>query len=247
MKICVPKAAVLLLAISAGIFLTAGNAPAAMIYAATGGSSSGSLYTLDGTDGSATLVGALVDGSGNAYALSGLAFHPTTGVLYGATSNSSPTATAHLVTVDPLTGLVTDIGLFGPGSTMSDITFVGSTLYGMRSASGHLLTTINLLTGAATDIAGSGTGAFGGGGLAASSSGLMFLTPDSATNPPGSLYTIDTAGTRTFVATLSGAPVVSSGGGMFINAMDFDGSTLLGINNTSGGGGGATHRYRAEC
>jgi hypothetical protein len=34
---------------------------------------------------------------------------------------------------------------------------------------------------------------------------------------------------------------VSGGGGMFINAMDFDGSTLLGINNTSGGGGGATH------
>jgi hypothetical protein len=177
-----------------------------------------------------------VDAAGNAYAMTGMAFHPTSGVLYGSTSNQSPTSSGYLVTIDPLTGLVTPIGSFGVASTMADVTFVGTTMYGMQAAGSHVLHTVDLLTGAATATADGGTSEYGGGGLAHDTGGVMFLTPDSITSPPGSLYTIDTAGNRNLIGALSGAPILVNGVSMVINAMDTDGSTLYGIN-----GQGATH------
>lgn len=104
-------------------------------------------------------------------------------LLYGATNNNSPTAAGHLVIVDRATALVTDIGSFAVGNTMSDITFDRTTgiLYGLHSANDHWLYTINLATGAATQV---GTGTrmdFGGGGLAASAAGVLFVTPDGHT------------------------------------------------------------------
>jgi hypothetical protein len=222
------------MAFALGIFLTGGTAHADVIYAASGsGGSAGDLYTLNPSTGAPTLVGALIDALGHPYGLTGLAFDPVTGVLYGSTGQSSPTGSAHLVTVDPVTALVTDIGSYGGGSTMSDLNFVGTTLYGVRAASGpigsHTLATINLATGAATDIAGSSLSGFGGGGLAGTGGCTMYNTPDSATSPPGHLDTITCAGVRTAVATLSGAPLFS-GTSIVIDAMAFDGSTLLGIN-----------------
>jgi len=52
----------------------------------------GNLYTINTGTGAATLVGPLVDGSGNHYGMTGIAFQPGTGVLFGSTSRLSPTS-----------------------------------------------------------------------------------------------------------------------------------------------------------
>jgi hypothetical protein len=72
---------------------------------------------------------------------------------------------------------------------------------------------------------------FGGGALASNLAGTLFATPDSVTNPPGTLRTVDrTTGQTTIVATLSGAPLLVEES-MVINAMDFDSSGVLyGVN-----------------
>jgi hypothetical protein len=221
-------------------------AQADTFYAASGSSGiAGSLYTLDPLTGAATLVGALEDAAGDPYGLTGLAFHPTSGVLYGSTSNASPTARGHLVTVDPATGLVTDIGSFSTiSSTLSDITFTpDGTLYGWEAAGLHSLYSIDLLTGVAT-LVGLSTvgGGFGGGGLAADLAGTIYVTPDSSTNPPGTLRTVDrTTGLDTVVATLSGAPLVTGGGGNVLNALDFNSSGVLYGVNTNQGNPALTH------
>ncbi|MCW5963394.1 MAG: hypothetical protein KIT83_05100 [Bryobacterales bacterium] len=41
-----------------------------------------------------------------------MAFHPTTGVLYGSANNNSPTNPRSLVIIDPLTGEVTLVGSY---------------------------------------------------------------------------------------------------------------------------------------
>ena len=221
-----------------GLHLAGQTAQADIIYAATGGFNPGSLYTLNGSTGAGTLVGALVDANLQPYALTGLAFDPVTGILYGSTSSASPTASGHLVRVDPATGAITDIGAYGL-NTLSDITFTSNeTLYGWRSAGDHSLYTVNLATGAATIVAISDIGhGFGGGALAANAANVLYLTPDSQTNPPGTLRTVSkTTGQTTIIATLSGAPVITDGNIMSIDAMKFDESgNLLGINNLGSG------------
>jgi hypothetical protein len=222
-----------------GFHLASQTAQAGIIYAATGGENPGSLYTLNGSTGVGTLVGALVDAGLQPYALTGLAFDPVTGILYGSTSNSSPTDRSHLVRVDPATGAITDIGAYGLFDTLSDITFTSNeTLYGWHAADDHSLYTVNLATGAATIVAISDIGGgFGGGALAANAANVLYLMPDSQTNPPGTLRTVSqTTGQTTIIATLSGAPVLTDGNIMSINAMKFDESgNLLGINNLASG------------
>ncbi len=131
-------------------------------YLATGSNGiAGSLYLIDPATG-ATLqtIGPLKDSIGNAYGLTGLAFQTGTNILYGATTNSSPTAPGHLVTVDRSTGLVTDIGPFfalRASGTFGDITFDPTTgiLYGAHAngtRGDNWLYTINLATGAATKV-----------------------------------------------------------------------------------------------
>lgn len=126
------------------------------LYGATGSKGvSGELVILNpATGGMLTDIGPLVDGSSNPYGITGLAFQPGTGVLFGSTANLSPTAPRHLVTINPVTAQVSDVGSFGVGSeTMADITFdpTSGILYGLESVSGNLCT-INLTTGAATSL-----------------------------------------------------------------------------------------------
>jgi hypothetical protein len=224
------------------LFNISGVVLAGTIFAASGsGGGAGSLYTLAPT-GAGTLVGALVDATGAAYGLTGLAFDPITGFLYGSTANQSPTARGHLVRVDSATGLVTDIGAFGILSTFADITF-GPTgiLYGWEAAGSHNMYTINTATGAATLVGSSGNPGFGGGALAANAAGVIYSMPNSATNPPGTLQTVSpTTGALTFVANLSGAPLLSFGG-MVINAASFDEFGVLWGINTAQGGAFNTH------
>ncbi len=129
-----------------------------ILYAARGGSSTTSdLYTIDPATAVPTTVGPI------GYALTALAFHPITGVLYGATTNNSADDPRSLVTVDPDTGAATLIGELDPGGdNASDIAFASDgTLYAWTAFDGQLAT-IDLTTGVMT-IYGVNTGEFGGG------------------------------------------------------------------------------------
>jgi hypothetical protein len=218
----------------------AGAARAEILYAATGsGGINGELVTLNiGTGAVATDIGPLVDSAGHHYGLTGLAFQPGTGVLFGSTTSLSPTAPASLVIVNPNTARVTVVGPFNQfGATMSDITFRGGQLYGNSGASGEFYS-INTKTGAATDIGPTGVGVTFGGGLAANSHGIIFGSPQPG---PGDLFTYNPlTGHATDVATLTGAPLSGA-----INALSFDaGDVLFGINNSQGGPFSQTHLIR---
>jgi hypothetical protein len=73
----------------------------AALYGATGSNGvSGVLYQLSPSDGSViSTVGPLLVGGTIPVGITGLAFHPQTRVLYGATSNGSPNFSGQLVTV----------------------------------------------------------------------------------------------------------------------------------------------------
>jgi hypothetical protein len=228
-----------LVALLALFLLGAVQARADTLYAATGSTGvNGELYILNPANGAViTDVGALVDSGGHHYGLTGLAFHPTTGVLYGSTARKSPTSPGHLVIVNPATALVTDVGSFGvsgsPG-TFADITFdpTTGTLYGQHAPGDDWLYTINLTTGTATKV---GTGTCNtcfGEGLAADASGTIWGTPDGC---GGHLDTFSkTNGVMTVVAPLSGCPF-GSGNSSGINSLAFDSTgTLYGINNNEG-------------
>jgi hypothetical protein len=199
------------------------------LYGATGSRGvAGHLLILDQTTGAVvTDVGALQDADGNNYGLTGLAFQPGIGILFGSTANNSPTARSHLVIINPNTAQVTDIGSFGfDDSTMSDITFdpITKLFYGWRSAGDdHGIYTIDIATGAATLVGGI-TPLSGGGGLAASSEGTLFNTPDGFDGiPSGHLTILDNlTGLPTTVGVLFGGPTPP-----VINAMDFDGAGVL--------------------
>lgn len=215
---------------------------AGVLYGATGsGGVNGELVILNQATGAVqTDIGALVDASQNAYGITGLAFDPNTGILYGSTGTASPTAAAHLVVIDPATALVTDIGPYSvPGdSTMSDITFdpTSGILYGWEASGDHSLATIDLSTGAATLVGTFSRPEFGGGALASDASGTLYATPDGSTAAKPTLRTVDNVtGATTNVAFLSGSPLSKQS----INAMAFsDLGTLYGVNNNRSG---ATH------
>lgn len=217
------------------IFLSIERADAAppalpTLYGTTAGTSAaGQLYIVNPFTGTATFVANLVDGSANPYAVTGLGLDGATGVLYGSTSNNSATAPSSLVTINPATGLVTEIGSFGiAGGTMADLTFdsANSVLYGANSANANLYT-INTTTGAATLVGASGislTPPPTGMGLAQNSSGVVFGAPKNAN---GNLFTYNTtSGAATSGPLLAGAPFGASGS---INALAFGSSVLYGV------------------
>jgi hypothetical protein len=224
--------------VSSGSLMSPRRAEAACaseLFGATGSNGvDGNLYCIDPTTGSGTLIGALVDSSAQPYGMTGLAFQPGTGVLFGSTTARSTTAAGHLARIDPETALVTDVGPFDIGSTggrpntMSDITFdpASGILYGNSGRTGDFYT-INLTTGTATALGATGVGETEGGGLATNATGTIYGTPQ-GTN--GDLFTFNKAtGVATSVAALSGAPL-SEG----INALAFAVGTLFGINNDEG-------------
>src|SRR5262245_25965013 len=92
--------------------LNAVSVEAATLYAATAAGAPGELYTLDPTTGAVvTDIGALNDALSVNYPITGLAFNPLTGALYGSTGNAGA-VDAMLVTINPATALVTPIGFF---------------------------------------------------------------------------------------------------------------------------------------
>jgi len=212
-----------------GVVALAPSAEAGTLYAARAAGSAGQLYILNAANGAVVQnVGPTNDALGANYPITGLAFHPTTGVLYGSTGNSEAAAAAKLVSINMATAQVTVIGSFNAGpvntggtpSTMADIGFdAAGNLYGVGSIGGPQLYSINTGTGQATVIGGTGLTSTSGGGLAIVGSAFYgtptstrFGTYDSGTGA----YTNITNPTRPL-------------GGAYA-ALDYDSGLLYGLN-----------------
>jgi hypothetical protein len=209
---------------------------AAVLYGATASGSPGRLFTIDpATAAQISDIGPTNDAAGANYPITGLAFHPTTGVLYGSTGNNPAATAGTFVTINPATAQVTVIGLFNAGptnssdvpATMTDLAFdaVGN-LYGLGSIGGPQLYSIDVATGQATVIGTTGLTSTTGGGLAISSADVFYGTPTA------SRYgTYDSAtGAYTDITN----PTKPGGGGAYA-ALDFspDG-VLYGLNSAPG-------------
>jgi hypothetical protein len=219
----------------------ANRAAAQTLYVASGSNGvAGQLHTINPANGATvSTIGPLIDATGAPYGLTGLAFHPTNGTLYGSVANFSDTNPGFLVRVNPATAQITTVGAFGAGitGTLADISFASDgTLYGWESAGQHRLVSVNLATGTATGIgAGLGSTFFGGGGLAARpSDNTVFSSPDGSTGPR-TLRTVDrVTGVSTIVGPLTGLPPGFLSGSL--NAMDFNNAgTLFGLLSDRGG------------
>jgi hypothetical protein len=210
---------------------------AARLYGATASGAAGRLFEIDPATGAMIQdIGPLNDSGGTNYPITGLAFHPQSGVLYGSTGNNPAATAALLVTIDPATALVTVIGTFNTGeengdgvpATMADIGFdrKGS-LYGVGSIGGPQLYSIDTATAQATVIGSSGLTSTGGGGLAITASGTYFGTPTSSRfgtyDPVTGVYTNITN------------PTKPGGGGSYAALDVTPGSGVLyGLNSASG-------------
>jgi hypothetical protein len=148
----------------------------AVLYAASGTfGNQGTLYTIDPATGVVlTTVGLLHDSAGNSYGMTGLKYHPASGIFYCATSGQSPTKPAWLAIVDPATALVTPIGPFGDRS-LTDLAIDPTTgiMYGI-SGFDQKFYTINTATGQAVQIGSTGIGFANGGGFASNVTGALF-------------------------------------------------------------------------
>ena len=213
----------------------AARADAATLYAATASGGPGRLYTIDpATGGAIQDIGPLNDVTGLNYPVTGLAFHPTTGVLYGSTGNNPAATAGTFVRIDPATALVTVIGPYNAGptnssgtpATMTDLAFdAAGNLYGIGSIGGPQLYSINIATGQATVIGSTGLTSTTGGGLAISPSGDFYGTPTASR-----FGTYDsTTGAYTNITN----PVKPGGGGAYA-ALAFDGNVLYGLNSAPG-------------
>src|SRR3954471_1844635 len=100
-----------------GILACAANANAGTLYAATSAGGPGELYVINQATGALVQdVGPLNDSLSTNYPITGLAFNPVNGLLYGSTGNAGA-VDALLVTVNPATALVTVVGAFNAGPT----------------------------------------------------------------------------------------------------------------------------------
>src|SRR5262245_56678983 len=105
---------------------TLGRADADVLFAATAAGGPGELYTLDPATGAVIQdIGPINDTNNVNYPITGLAFQPGTGSLWGSTGNKFPATAATLVKIDPTTGQAIVIGPFnvGNGATMTDLAF----------------------------------------------------------------------------------------------------------------------------
>jgi hypothetical protein len=207
------------------------SAQAGTLYLATASGGPGELYIIDpATGGIVKDVGPLNDSSSVNYAVTGLAFHPTTGVLYGSSGSFDTATRAKLLTVDPATAKVTVIGSFNANAaeaTMADIAFDSAgVLYGVASKSGPNLFSIDTSTALATQIGNTFLTSTSGGGIAVDSDGVIWGAP---TQTRFGTYSL---GDGTF--TSNGTLTKPAGGGAYA-ALAFDEhGVLYGLNSGPG-------------
>lgn len=190
----------------------------AVLYGAKAGSSTTSdLYTINSSTGAATSVGPI------GYAVTGLAFDPTSGVLYGSVSPNSTANPNSLITINPATGAGTLVGAFSiPGAfAVADIAFTSAgALYGWAEGPDDLAS-VNKATGAGTIVANSALSTQGD-GMDFGSDGCLLICPK---KDNGNYYSVPAAtGLPTLLGVLSGSPI---GGGNSIAAGSFGPDSLF--------------------
>lgn len=203
-----------------------------VLYAADGQQGQpGNLYVID------PATAAVVQTCGAVgFGVTGMAFHPGTGVLYGTTgAEIDPPA---LITINPATGAGTLVGLNTAGP-IADITFRSDgTLFGWTENSDELVT-VNLATGIETVVGPSGISTAGS-GIAFSPGGVLFYTGD---NSDGALRTVNPAtGSTTVGVTMTGGPppnrvnalAFSPAGVLYGSVKQSPGDVLVTINTTTG-------------
>ncbi|HEY2630568.1 MAG TPA: hypothetical protein VGI57_15670 [Usitatibacter sp.] len=185
----------------------------------------GNLYTVNLANGQAVLVGAIRLPGAKAIGVTGMAFQPQTGILYGITSEQSPNSPHALVTIDATNGaaaIVGDLGLVG-----SDLAFdsKGTLFIWMQSSS--QLGTIDVSTAKVTPLGRSGPPGPPA-GIAIDPQGMVYVTAKGAS---GTLDNVDlTSGALQIGPPLTGAPFSTQ-----INSMSFSPSGLLLAVNSNGG------------
>ena len=193
-----------------------------ILYAANGASNNSNchLFILNPGDGSVVQdIGPI------GFAVTGLAFDPNTGVLYGATGGFNPSPPKRsLITIDPTTGTGTLVGAEGSGGPLADITFTSDeTLYGWGEGSDDLYT-VNKTTGFATKVAESNFNSAGS-GIAANSADILYF---GGNHPNGRLATVDRfTGQVTLGPPFSGAPLPNAE----LNAFAFNFADVLYASN----------------
>ncbi len=185
----------------------------------------GNLYAVNLANGTATLVGAIRLPGSKPIGVTGMAAHPSTGVLYGITSEQSPNHPRSLVTIDPTSGaatLVGDLGMIG-----SDIAFdAKGTLYVWLPATSQL-GAVNTSSAVVSPIGKAGP-AGSPAGIAVDPNGMVYVTSKGAS---GTLDNVDLAtGALQVGPPLTGAPFSTQ-----INSMSFSPSGLLLAVNSNGG------------
>lgn len=200
------------------------------LYGAKGGSANSDLYTIDPVTAAQTSVGPI------GFAVTGLAFDPTTGTLYGLTSQLSPSGSGNsLITVNPLTGagtLIAAISGLG-GDRIPDIAFDSTgQLYGWRENSDNGICKINKATAVGTTIGATpGFGTFGDGFDIRRSDGVCYAYPGGGNStsfpgaPYGVQYTVNlTTGVLTAGPTITGGAITDNPA---VAAAAFDNTDVL--------------------
>lgn len=210
-----------LAAVIAGLFCPL-LVPAQVLYVTSGNGNLSQLYTVNPLNAQSTLIGDVLIGGTTPVVITGLAFQPGTGILFGVTgSEFSPSRV--LVTINPLTAQAVSIGIVGTVrfENASDLSFAADgTLFGWTVRGGPLMT-IDPNTAARTVI-GSSLNGTQSNGLAFTPNGTLYLA---GPNAPGDLYTVNLlTGAITSVVTLSNIPLNFGGS---INAMASDATGLL--------------------
>ena len=185
----------------------------------------GNLYVVNLANGTASLVGAIRLPGSKPIGVTGMAVHPSTGVLYGITSEQSPNSPRSLVTLDPTSGAATIVGDLG--RIGSDIAFdAKGVLYVWLPATSQL-GTVDLSNATVTPIGKPGP-AGSPAGIAIDPSGMVYVTSKGAS---GTLDNVDLAtGALQVGPALTGAPFSTQ-----INSMSFSPSGLLLAVNSNGG------------
>ena len=199
-----------------------------ILFGATGTRTPSDLFILNPSNGSV-----VADLGPTGFAITGLSFDPTSGVLYGVTSEVSLNSPGSLIRINPITGAGTLVGSEVNGRPIADITFTkNGTLYGWGEGTDDLYV-INKATGVATRVSNQPIGTYGS-GIAANSKDVLYYTGSGRTGP---LRTVDkTTGLLTTVATLNGAPGTD---GDPVNALAFNSKDVLyGSIGTFGGAPG---------
>ena len=129
------------------------------------------------------------------YLVNGLEYDAVTGTLYATTSLNDLTLPSGLLTIDPATGVATEIGATGLGVVMNIRSDSAGTLYGWTEDTDDLVT-IDAATGAATVV--------GDSGLLTSQHGMSFDGADA-------LYFVNTGGVIARVDPVTGLATLTGG------------------------------------